>query len=101
MDGGRLLGTGSGRPLPDGGYTLEIALPFRSLKYATNGSVQDWGVILTRKIPGEGAKYGFPTLVRNHPAWFTQAATLRVRPPLRGSGAEVIVGMTARAASDG
>lgn len=85
-----------GRVLDDG-YELEIAIPFRSLKFPAGSSVQDWGVMITRKIPSEGAKYSFPPLQRNHPRLFTQAATLTgLRPPRVGSGLELIPGLTVR-----
>jgi hypothetical protein len=81
----------------DDGYELEIALPFRSLKFPAGSSVQDWGLMITRKVPGEGAKYAFPHLQRNHPRLFTQAATLKgVQPPRVGSGLELIPGLTVR-----
>lgn len=79
------------------GFTLEVALPFRSLKYPRAQGEQDWGVMVTRKIPSEGAKYAFPQLVRGHPRMFTQAASLNgVRPPNIGSGVELIPGLTVR-----
>lgn len=82
------------------GFTLEIALPFRSLKYPRAQTAQTWGVMLTRKVPSEGAKYGFPTLQRGHPRMFLQAADLRgVRPTLQGSGVELIPALTTRVES--
>ncbi len=81
---------------PDGaGFTLEVAFPWRSLKYDHPDGPQTWGLILTRKIPSEGYKYGFPTLENNHPAWWAQAAPLvGVSPPARGSGLELIPNLT-------
>ncbi len=81
---------------PDGhGYTLEVALPWRSLKYGHPEGPQVWGVMLTRKIPSEGYKYGFPRLENGHPAWWTQAAPLvGIAPPMRGSGLELIPNLT-------
>jgi hypothetical protein len=77
------------------GYTIELAIPWRSLKYRAGDGPQTWGVILTRKIPGEGAKYGFPRLETNHPALFQQAAELvGVRPAASGSGLELIPSLT-------
>ncbi len=86
-----------GAVTPDGeGFDIEIAYPWRSFKYRSGEGAQDWGVMLTRKIPREGAKYGFPELVRNHPRQFQQAATLsNVRPPSQGSGFEIIPQLTA------
>jgi hypothetical protein len=81
---------------PEGdGFTLEVAIPWRSLKFPRPEGPQDWGLMLTRKIPSEGAKYGFPKLQRAHPRMFTQAATLHgVAPPRRGSGLELIPSLT-------
>jgi hypothetical protein len=87
-----------GRVDADGhGFTLEVAIPFRSLKYPSVRGRQDWGVMFTRKVPAEGAKYGFPSLARNHPRLFQQAATLAgVLPPAQGSGVEIIPGAAVR-----
>jgi len=87
----------TGGQVHDDGFTLEVAIPWRSLKYpSTDGDEpQTWGLILTRKIPSEGAKYSFPTTQRNHPRLFTQAARLPgVRPPPRGSGLEITPSLT-------
>ncbi|HMV65323.1 MAG TPA: DUF5916 domain-containing protein, partial [Myxococcota bacterium] len=79
------------------GFSLEVAIPFRSLKYPRAPREQTWGVMVTRKIPAEGAKYGFPQLERGHPRLFLQAADLTgVRPTRRGSGVELIPGLTGR-----
>ena len=73
------------------GYTLEIAIPFRSLRFPAGGSAQDWGVILTRKTPALGTKYSHPVLEPGHPRFFTQACTLGgVVTPRNGSGIELM-----------
>lgn len=78
------------------GYELEIAYPWRSLKYPSVDGPQDWGVIITRKIPAEGAKYAYPELEAGHPRLFSQAATLQnVQPSSSGSGLELIPALTA------
>lgn len=82
----------------DDGYVLEIAFPWRSLKFPSNGSArdQDWGLLITRKIPGEGAKYGWPKQERGAPRLFQHGNRLvGVRPPKRGSGLELIPALTA------
>lgn len=88
----------AGRVTEDGhGFELELAIPFRSLRYPTGGGPQDWRVMITRKVPSEGAKYGWPVMRRGHPRIFQQAATLRgVRPPARGSRVDLIPGLAAR-----
>jgi len=77
------------------GYEIEIAVPFRSLKYPAAAGAQEWGLLLTRKIPGEGAKYSYPRQERDHPQLFEQAATLVLTPPKRGSGLELMPTLTA------
>lgn len=77
------------------GYVLEIAYPWRSLKYPRVDGDQDWGIIVTRKIPAQGAKYSHPVVERGHPRWFAQAAPLTgVRPAKRGSGVELVPAVT-------
>jgi len=80
----------------DGGFELEIGIPWRSLKFPSNERNQDWGVIVTRKIPHEGAKYSWPQLERGAPRIFDLANTLTgVQPPGRGSGFELVPSITA------
>ncbi len=80
----------------DDGYVLEVAIPFRSLSFPRvrggSGQVtQDWGVMVTRKIPGEGAKYSWPAMVPRHPRLFSQAGVLvGVQPPSTGAGVELM-----------
>ena len=74
-----------GRPQKDG-FTIEVAIPFRSLRYPEVES-SDWRIMMTRKNPAKGAKYGWPKLKRTHPRMFMQAAPLQgVKPPPRGAG---------------
>lgn len=80
----------------DDGYELEIAMPWRSIRYPDSEGAQTWGLIVTRKVPGEGAKYAFPDIERNHPRLFQQAAALHnVRPGSRGTGLELAPALTA------
>ena len=79
-----------GRVTADG-YELEVAIPFRSLRYPEGTTEQDWGLIVTRKIPALGAKYAFPELEPGHPRMLTQAAVLSgVTPPGQGAGLEIM-----------
>jgi len=81
----------------DDGYELELAFPWRSLRYPSvdGDEEQTWGLIVTRKIPVDGTKYGFPDLVRGHPRLFQQAAPLQgVRPGSRGTGLEIMPSLT-------
>ncbi|MEZ4318092.1 MAG: DUF5916 domain-containing protein [Myxococcota bacterium] len=83
----------------DDGFELEVAFPWRSLKFPGGGEAQDWGVIVTRKVPHEGAKYSWPQLERNAPRIFATANRLvGVRPPSRGSGFEIVPSITGFAA---
>jgi len=80
--------------LRDDGYTLEIAIPYRSLRYPQvdrAGDPQTWGLIVTRKIPDEGIKLAWPQLQPSHPRLFAQAAPLHdVKPPTQGAGIELM-----------
>lgn len=68
----------------DTGYTIEMALPFKSLQYTEDGN---WTVSMTRKVPSLGAKYSHPQRIRNHPQLFLQAVPLdNIRPPKQGAG---------------
>lgn len=81
----------------DDGFELEIAFPWRSLKFPnTRGEPQTWGVVLTRKVPHEGAKYSWPQLEVGTPRVFETANRLEsVKPPKRGSGIEIQPSFTA------
>jgi len=81
----------------DDGFELEIAMPWRSIRYpqSEGDSEQTWGLILTRKVPSEGTKYAFPDIDRGHPRLFQQAAELRgVKPGSRGTGLELSPALT-------
>jgi len=74
----------------DDGYDLEIAIPFRSLRFPRGGGEQTWSVILIRKIPADGTYFSHPRLARNHPVFLSQGTPLEgVRPPERGAGLEI------------
>ncbi|MBT3221546.1 MAG: carbohydrate binding family 9 domain-containing protein, partial [Proteobacteria bacterium] len=76
------------------GYEIEVAIPWRSLKYHQDSS--QWGLIITRKVPHLGAKYSYPDIERNHPRLFSQTVVLdNVKPAKKGSGLELIPTLTA------
>lgn len=79
----------------DDGYVIEIGIPFKSIGYPGGGGEQTWGLMLTRKVPGMGSKFGYPVLERGHPLFFSQAAPMRLTPPKGGAGFQVIAGLTA------
>jgi hypothetical protein len=68
----------------DQGWTVEIAIPFRSLRYAAPGP-QDWGVQFRRVARGQN-EFSYVTPM---PAAFTQRAMVRV------SQAATLVGLEA------
>lgn len=88
------------------GFEVEVAIPFRSLRYPrvagpAGRPVQDWGLMVTRKIPAEGAKYAWPRLQDRHPRMFAQQAKLQgVRPGPAGAGVELLPVMAAAFAVD-
>ena len=88
------------------GYEIEIAIPFRSLRYPSVDGlggvpVQDWGLLVTRKIPAEGTKYGWPPMQPRHPRMFEQQGKLQgVRPGPAGAGLELLPVMAGRFAVD-
>lgn len=68
----------------DSSYTIEMALPFKSIQYTEDGK---WTVSMTRKVPSLGSKYSHPQRVRNHPQLFLQAVPLEnIKPPKQGAG---------------
>jgi len=83
---------------PDGrGYTIELAFPWRSLKFPRPEADRDqtWGVIVTRKVPHTGTKSAYPDITLGKPLLFSEEADLiGVRPPSRGSGLELIPAAT-------
>ncbi|MEC8422555.1 MAG: DUF5916 domain-containing protein [Myxococcota bacterium] len=90
----------------DDGYEIEIAIPFRSLRYPPvdgpgGAPVQDWGVMVTRKIPSDGTKYSWPRMQPRHPRMFAQQAKLMgVRPGPAGAGLELLPVLAGRFAAD-
>ncbi len=89
-----------GRIHEDGGWTVEVAIPFRSLRYPSVPE-QRWGVTLLRFTPRPWSLYAWPRLTDNAPSTLGQAATLgpfaappprlrlEVQPTLTGSLTQV------------
>jgi hypothetical protein len=70
----------------ENGYEIEVAIPFYSIRYPKTDST-NWKLMVTRKIPDEGAKYAWPELKRSHPRVFMQALPLEgINPPPTGAG---------------
>ena len=76
--------------LTDDGYVIEIAYPWRSLRYPRDEGEQTWGLMLTQKVPHDGTKYAWPQLTNGHPRWFAQVGELTVDPAPAGSGVELM-----------
>jgi len=76
-------------------WDLEVAIPFRSLKYPAVDGPQDWGLILQRIDINDMGVYTFPVTQRNAPSVFSDAVPLRLEPPRRGSGFEIMPVVTA------
>ncbi len=75
--------------ITEDGFVLEIAMPFRSLQYPEKDPA-NWQIMITRKIPHYGSKYGWPNLVRSHPQMFSQAAPLsNIAPGRAGLGIDI------------
>jgi hypothetical protein len=73
--------------ITDDGYILEIAIPFRSIRYTTDAQ---WKVLFTRKIPSEGTKYSYPQMRRNHPRILTQGIPIEnLHPPPASAGVQL------------
>lgn len=62
------------------GYTVEFALPFRSLRYP-RGEAQDWGLVVLHFQPRPWELYAWPALTQDAPTVLGQAAHLAPRAP--------------------
>ncbi len=63
------------------GYTVEMAIPFRSLRYRKE-EIQDWGIILTHFTPQPWTVYAWPALSKETAGILQQAASLGpIEPP--------------------
>lgn len=72
----------------ENGFTVELEIPFRSIQYP--GDATNWKVMLTRKIPTEGAKYSYPKMRRRHPQMFNQAVPLLgIQPPKNKASVQI------------
>lgn len=77
--------------ITDDGYTLEMAIPFRSLRFP-NRPVQQWKIMLVRTYPRSSRHYiTWPSLNQNNSCQLCQTAELRGIEGVRaGGGLEVI-----------
>ena len=83
--------------LVDGGYEVEVRIPFKTLRYQ-DGSVQDWGIHLLRRVQHSGAQDSWAPVVRASASFLSQAGVLVGLTGLRrGVVFEAIPTVTARA----
>jgi hypothetical protein len=72
------------------GYTVEIAIPFKSLRFP-NKSTQTWGIKIQRSIPRKNEEMYWPPHTRDSNGFLTQTGTLNIAGPIaRGKNIEVM-----------
>ena len=82
--------------LVEGGYEVEIRIPFKSLRYQ-EGATQDWGVNVLRRIQHSGFQDSWTPAVRANASFLGQSGTLRGLHDLhRGLVLEVTPTVTGR-----
>ncbi|MFH2034207.1 MAG: DUF5916 domain-containing protein, partial [Candidatus Margulisiibacteriota bacterium] len=58
------------------GWTAELAIPFKNLRFATRDKKQDWGMLVTRDIPSKSEHSTWPPLSLNIDGSMQQAGRL-------------------------
>jgi len=82
--------------LVDGGYEIEIRIPFKSLRYQ-EAAVQDWGIHVLRRVQHSGFQDSWAPAVRANSNFLGQAGTLTGLTEMRrGLVLEMTPTMTAR-----
>jgi len=82
--------------LVDGGYEVEIRIPFKSLRYQ-EAAVQDWGIHILRRVQHSGYQDTWAPAVRAAANFLAQAGTLQgLREMRRGLVLEVTPTVTGR-----
>jgi hypothetical protein len=72
--------------MSDSGYTVEIALPFKSLRFPAS-IIQDWGIEFLRNFPRESRyQYSWVRLNLNDPCLLCQGGTLEGLEGLQSTG---------------
>ena len=61
--------------LVDGGYEVEIRIPFKSLRYQ-DGEVQDWGLNVLRQVQHSGFQDTWTPTIRANASFLAQSGTL-------------------------
>ncbi len=78
------------------GYTVEIRIPFKSLRFP-NGSRQSWRLNVLRKVQRSGYQDTWTEVRRTNPSFLAQAAPIGLHDLKRGVVTEVQPFVTARA----
>jgi len=82
--------------LVEGGYEVEIRIPFKSLRYQ-EAAVQDWGIHVLRRVQHSGFQDTWAPAVRASANFLAQSGTLTgLRDMRRGLVLEMTPTMTAR-----
>lgn len=82
--------------LVDGGYVVEVRIPFKSLRYQ-EGSEQSWGIHILRQVQHSGFQDSWAPAVRANASFLGQGGTLDgLRDLRRGLVLEVTPSSTAR-----
>lgn len=82
--------------LVDGGYEVEVRIPFKSLRYQ-EGPVQDWGIHVLRRVQHSGFQDSWAPAVRANANFLAQSGTLAgLRELRRGLVLEMTPTVTSR-----
>lgn len=79
--------------LVEGGYVVEMVIPFRSLRFP-RGDEQTFGLMLTRKLTSRGDKIVYPDVDRGPGMWEQAATAVGIRGVTPGQPLELIPSAT-------
>jgi hypothetical protein len=80
--------------IDEGGYTVEIAIPFKSLRFPDK-ELKLWGLSLGRNIPRTGEVDLWPSFSRDIPGLLAQSGTILVRGTVeKGKNLEIMPVLT-------
>jgi len=90
----------SGAKIVDGGFDVEVAIPFRSLRFPEN-SAAPWRILLTRKFAKRDEKSSFPAIDKNRGPMLQQFIALHgVEAKRSGVGLEFLPTVVGRTGLD-
>jgi len=82
------------------GYTVEMAIPFKSLRFP-NASSQTWGIKIQRSIPRKNEEMYWPPHTRDSNGFLVQSGTLKIDGPIaKGKNIEVMPVVTGLKATE-